>query len=685
VRGVVFDDRNGNGVQDGGDPGVSGVSVTLAGVGTVTTDAAGAYDFTAVEPGPYTLAIALPAGYNAVTPLARAIDLPAGGSAQVDFALQAQGIVQGVVFEDRNGNGSPDSGDPGIGGVTVTLSGVGAVTTAADGTYRFLNVVPGNYTLSITLPAEYTLVSLSERQVGLASGGSAVANFALQARGTIQGVVFDDRNGNGIPDSGDPGLGGVTVTLDGQAAVVTAADGSYRFDKLSPGAYTVAVTPPVGYTNVTFSSVVVAVSSQTSAVANFALQPSGSIVGAIFEDLNNNGQRDGGEQGVAGVVVSLSTGLTVTTGTTGDFSFTALPPGVYRVAVGDIVATGYTLITPDAVDVVLAAGSSGSVFFGVLPQDAIVGTGVPGSEVQLEAGQLLSQANAPLAMLTTTVSSLGVYIFTGLEPGIYQLSFIPPPGFTAVVTTTSAVLSAGGAARVDIETLTDGVIQGVIFEDLNADGVQAATEQALGGVTVRLLDGASVPLTSTESTASGRYQFTDLSAGSYLLEVVADGFSTPPVSAVALTVSAPGANVDVGLRRPRSLSGSAFRDDDGDQERDLNEPGLPNVTVQVQGANGTQVALTMAGGLYRLDDLADGSYVIGALAPEGFFPTTPDTTDVVIAPEQPAPVVNFGYRRTPVVTHHLMYLPLVGRLDRVPDLHKLYLPMVSTGPRASGE
>ena len=38
--------------------------------------------------------------------------------------------------------------------------------------------------------------------VNVASGGSAQANFAVQAQGVIQGVVFDDRNGNSEQDSG---------------------------------------------------------------------------------------------------------------------------------------------------------------------------------------------------------------------------------------------------------------------------------------------------------------------------------------------------------------------------------------------------------------------------------------------------------------------------------------------------
>ena len=67
----------------------------------------------------------------------------------------------------------------------------------------------------------------------------------------ISGVLFDDRNGNGIKDPGEPALRGVTVRLVGEGAAVdliesTAGDGSYAF---SPGAGCHLVSPvdPVGW------------------------------------------------------------------------------------------------------------------------------------------------------------------------------------------------------------------------------------------------------------------------------------------------------------------------------------------------------------------------------------------------------------------------------------------------------
>src|SRR5690606_7183418 len=116
------------------------------------------------------------------------------------FALQAQSVLQGVVFDDLNGNGTQDVGEAGVGGVTITRDDGPDTTTSIDGSYLFTSVVPGGYTLFLGVPAGYISVGQTNRSVHVASAGSAPANFAVQAQSVIQGVVFDDRNGNNEQD-----------------------------------------------------------------------------------------------------------------------------------------------------------------------------------------------------------------------------------------------------------------------------------------------------------------------------------------------------------------------------------------------------------------------------------------------------------------------------------------------------
>lgn len=64
----VWEDLNGNGVQDPSEPGVSGVTASLyrsdgTFVGSTTTDGSGYYSFTDLDPGDYYLEFTLPSGY----------------------------------------------------------------------------------------------------------------------------------------------------------------------------------------------------------------------------------------------------------------------------------------------------------------------------------------------------------------------------------------------------------------------------------------------------------------------------------------------------------------------------------------------------------------------------------------------------------------------------------------------
>ena len=59
--------------------------------------------------------------------------------------------------------------------------------------------------------------------------------------------MWKDLNANGIQDSGEPGIAGVTVTLSNGATTTTNALGAYSFNNLAPGTYTVSVVAPSGY------------------------------------------------------------------------------------------------------------------------------------------------------------------------------------------------------------------------------------------------------------------------------------------------------------------------------------------------------------------------------------------------------------------------------------------------------
>ncbi|HLX11237.1 MAG TPA: YCF48-related protein, partial [Bacteroidota bacterium] len=71
--------------------------------------------------------------------------------------------------------------------------------------------------------------------------------------GSISGNVFFDANQNGAFDSGEPGLGGWTISLTGgeTLSVQSGSDGSYTFGGLPFGTYSVSITPQASWTQTT--------------------------------------------------------------------------------------------------------------------------------------------------------------------------------------------------------------------------------------------------------------------------------------------------------------------------------------------------------------------------------------------------------------------------------------------------
>ena len=151
VRGVVYEDQNGNRVRDPAEPLLTDVTVRL-GVLRVTTDSEGAFRFNeSVE------------GALRVDPR----DLPPGLMVPVDVHLPVSGFVEIPVvrtaaleltlFIDRDNDGTRDATESPAGGVVVSLVARNGrsrdVASNEDGTVRVSALAPGEYTLRIHPPS----------------------------------------------------------------------------------------------------------------------------------------------------------------------------------------------------------------------------------------------------------------------------------------------------------------------------------------------------------------------------------------------------------------------------------------------------------------------------------------------------------------------------------------------------
>src|SRR6266545_1012626 len=391
ISGIVYNDLNGDGIQNGSEGVLGGVTIELLNssgsvIASTTTNALGAYSFSSLTPGSYTVRETDPNGYTSTTANSVPVNVVAGGTTSANFGDQQKGTISGTVFNDLNGDGLQDGSESGLGGVTIQLLNsagtVVATTTTTNGAYQFMNVPVGNYTVRETDPSGYTSTTANSVPVNVTLGGAANANFGDQQQGTVSGTVFSDLNGNGTPDVGEGGLGGVTIQLlDSNGTVIatatTAGNGSYVFSGVTPGSYTVREIDPTGYISTSANNVPVSIATGGTANANFGDQQQGTISGTVFSDLNGDRAQNAGEGGLGGVTIELvnSSGTVVATTTTagnGSYLFSGVTAGNYTVHETD--PSGYASTTANTVPVSIVAGGAATANFGDQQQSTISGT-----------------------------------------------------------------------------------------------------------------------------------------------------------------------------------------------------------------------------------------------------------------------------------------------------------------------
>ena len=135
IADTVFYDSNGNGTQDGGEPGIAGVTVSLVDgsakiVATTITGSAGSFAFGGLANGSYTVKItdgaAVLANEQGTTVAAtagqRAVTISGANITGTNFGYSLSGSIGDTIFSDNNSNATQDAGEAGIGGITVKVT-----------------------------------------------------------------------------------------------------------------------------------------------------------------------------------------------------------------------------------------------------------------------------------------------------------------------------------------------------------------------------------------------------------------------------------------------------------------------------------------------------------------------------------------------------------------------------------
>lgn len=261
ISGTKFEDLDGDGVRDAGEPGRGGWTIQLynagALVGSTVTGDDGAYRFVldadvlAIRSADFELREVLRSGWEqSRTPGTVRVPFGSAGGDHGgnDFGNYRPATIDGVKYEDMDADSDRDSDDPLLADWTIGLegpSGPRSDLTDAAGAYGFSGLRPGTYTIAEQLKSgwRYGTPSDGTHTITVRSGETKTAEFGNYRPATITGVKFDDHDVDRERDAGEPGLPDWTIGLSGgrsaDASQTTLVDGTYRFDGLIPGTYTV--------------------------------------------------------------------------------------------------------------------------------------------------------------------------------------------------------------------------------------------------------------------------------------------------------------------------------------------------------------------------------------------------------------------------------------------------------------
>jgi uncharacterized repeat protein (TIGR01451 family) len=287
--------------------------------------------------------------------------------------------------------------------------------------------------------------------------------------------------------------------------------------------------------------------------------------------------------------------------------------------------------------------------------------------------------------VTTVTDAAGHYEFLGLAPSDaagYTITETQPPSYADAQETVglidgtpvgaigpdriTGIVYPGGVSATGTNYNfgeTGGSLAGLVFNDVNKNGVQEQGDLPISGVTVTVtgVDAMGQAVNRTAVTGpDGRYRFVDLpmsdAAGYTVTETqpaaydsvgekagTAGGTVTPNQIKVVLTTANPnitGYDFYEKTNQPAALTGVVWRDNNHDRARTPDEPVLAGWTAELMGCpNGAATCAqadlvvlntkpTAADGSYRFDDLVPGSYQVRFRSPTGqviggVWPTDP--------------------------------------------------------------
>ena len=620
---------------------------------TKVTDANGNYSFTGLVFGDYTVNEIVQAGWIQSYPASGSysVSVESGTNANnSDFGNYRLGSIAGTKFEDVNGNAVKDNGEPVLTGWRIYLNGTktDSVLTDASGNYLFGNLPIGQYTVTEKLQGGWvqSLPQSGSYVLNVTSGLNLTAkNFGNYRFASLSGIVWNDFNGNSVKDAGESNLSNWKVKISGlkNDSVNSDVNGTYTFSSLFVGTYTVMEVVQTNWMQ-TFPSephLVTLISGENRSDVNFGNFKLGILAGLLFNDNDNDGEKDANEIGLANWKIKMTgpRNDSAITDANGRYAFSGLIAGTYSLS--ETQQLGWVQTYPDFnggvnVSTVNSGTNDSTLLFGNHLLSSIHGTAYN----DLTGNGTKDAGDPPLPDWkiklngTSTDSILtdanGNYSFYYLITGLYSVTEVIQSGWTAtepVNGTYSVNVFKDGLiiTNKNFGNFRFGSISGNVFNDFNSNGVKDEGDVTLTGWRIRL----SGPKNDSLFTdANGLFQFNNLPAGTYTLsEVAQSGWlqsapSAPGTFTITIVSNSVIENKNFGNYQLGQITGIVFDDYDADGVKDIGEATTSNWKIYISGTKSDSV-LSDGNGVFSFINLVPGNYTIQQEHRNGYTQTLP--------------------------------------------------------------
>lgn len=358
-----------------------------------------------------------------------------------------------------------------------------------------------------------------------------------------------------------------------RSVAVAAGDGDFTLTRLPSGNYRIVVTDgaanteavaPAGWVFDTPASgeiTPIALSNSDSTEQNFGLFRPRTLSGQVYRDTAPYGVK-GTDDWVNGVDVVVNlvdrfdnvntvvASIAVPAGSTGEFTFTGLAPGLYRLlvapagnaaAVTASVPPGWVFVNPESGtrdDISLTTEDIVDHDFGLTPARTVSGfvfndTIPNGSrDVGLEDWtvgpqvfvNLVRIANNAVVKTATVNPGPGSYQFNNVGPGEYRIVVTNAPAESTPIAPATWLFRNPAAGSLSINVaeadfsernlalFRGRTVSGVVFADTGTgggvanDGTRNGGEPGIGNVWVRLFDGSNNLLDTTQTDGGGNFR-----------------------------------------------------------------------------------------------------------------------------------------------------------------------------------